>query len=308
MKSRASVRPQKPVNRWLAVTLSIPTEFEEALSNFLMEQGAAGIEETVEAMPLQRLTAYVPQDGQEKGFLVTLRRYLKSLRKIYPEKFRYQMETVSIPEKDWGENWKEYFKPVQVTPRILVKPPWSRVRPKTGQIPIEINPGMAFGTGTHATTKLAIRALEERLQKKDLSVLDLGTGSGILAIVAAKLGAKGVWAVDLDPLSVEAATENTERNHISEGVRILKGTLGHVRKRVDVIVANIDFKVLHRMRWPLLRHLHRWGFLILSGILARDEDRIRRQYLETKSLQLVKVTHEDEWVCLVFRKKSEKPS
>jgi len=287
----------------LAVTLSIPVEFEEALSNFLMEQGATGIEETTEALPLQRLTAYVPEDGQEKGFALALRRYLKSLRKIYPEKFKYQMETISIPEKDWGENWKRYFKPVQVTPHILVKSPWSRLRRKTGQISIAIHPGMAFGTGTHATTKLAIRALEERLQRKDLSVLDLGTGSGILAIVAAKLGAKEVWAVDLDPLSVEAAKENTERNHISERIRIRKGSLGDVRKRVDVIVANIDFKVLHRMRWPLLRHLHRPGFLILSGILERDEDRIRRQYLKTGRLQLVKVTHEEEWVCIVFRKK-----
>ncbi len=163
LKSRVSGRTRKPANCWLAVTLSIPAEFEEALSNFLMEQGATGIEGTVEALPLQRLTAYVPEDGQEKKFVLSLRRYLKSLRKIYPEKFRYQMETMSVPEKDWGENWKTYFKPVQVTPHILIKPPWSRLRPKTGQISIDINPGMAFGTGTHATTKLAIRALEERL-------------------------------------------------------------------------------------------------------------------------------------------------
>ena len=167
----------------------------------------------------KRLRTYFLQNGKEKRVLHALHRYLKSLRKIYPEIPHTQIKTASLPEQDWGENWKRFFKPVQVTSRFVVKPPWSKARLKRGQIPININPGMAFGTGTHATTKLCIRALEERLKRKGLSVLDVGTGSGILSIVAAKLGAKEVWGIDIDGVAVEIARENVKRTvfRISSG-------------------------------------------------------------------------------------------
>jgi ribosomal protein L11 methyltransferase len=190
-----------------------------------------------------------------------------------------------------------------VTPRIVVKPPWLAVRLAKGQILVEINPGVAFGTGMHATTKLCIRALEQQLRKKGLSVLDVGTGSGILSIVAAKLGAGEVWGVDPDGASVENARENVVRNQVSNLVRIRKGTIGDIDKKFDIVVANIDPRVLRRMRWPLIRHLKADGILILSGLLEREKERIRQRYLETGLLEKAKTAHMEEWVCVTFMKR-----
>ena len=162
---------------------------------------------------------------------------------------------------------------------------------------------MAFGTGTHATTLLCVQALGERVNKKGLSVLDVGTGSGILSIVAAKLGAKAVWGIDIDGVAVENARENVERNYVSDIVKIRKGRIGNLQKRFDVVVANIDFKGLKRMRRPLLNHLKDQGFLILSGILKGEKERLCKHYFETGLLQWINDTQKGEWVCLTFKKK-----
>ncbi len=291
------------MKRWLVVELSIAKEFGEAVSNFLIEQGAAGIEEIEGDFKRETLRTYFPQDGEERRVLYVLRRYLKSLEKISPEIPHTQTRTASLPEQDWAENWKRFFKPVQVTPRFVVKPPWSKIRLKRGQSSIDINPGMAFGTGTHATTHLSIRALEERLKKKGFSVLDVGTGSGILSIIAAKLGVKEVCGIDIDGVAVENARENVERNHVSAIVKIRKGSIGGLHKKFDVVVANIDLKSLRRMRKPLLSHLKKRGLLILSGILEQEKERIRLHYLGTNFLRWIKTTQEGEWVCLTFKKK-----
>jgi ribosomal protein L11 methyltransferase len=291
------------MKRWLVIELFIAKEFGEAVSNFLIEQGATGIEELDGDLKWERLRTYFPQDGKEKRVLHALHRYLKSLKKISPEIPRAQIKTASLPEQDWGENWKRFFKPVQVTSRFVIKPPWSKIRLKRGQIPIDITPGMAFGTGTHATTILCIQALEERLQKRGLSVLDVGTGSGILSIIAAKLGAREVWGVDIDGVAVENARENVEKNHVSDIVKIRKGSIGNLQKKFDVVVANIDLKSLRRMRKPLLSHLKNQGFLILSGILEEEKDRLGQHFIETGLLQWEEDSQEGEWVCLTFRKK-----
>jgi len=291
------------MKRWLVVELSIAKEFGEAVSNFLIEQGAAGIEEIEGDLTRETLRTYFPQDGKERRVLYLLRGYLKSLEKISPEIPHTQIRTASLPEQDWGENWKRFFKPVQVTPRFVVKPPWSKIRLKRGQSSIDINPGMAFGTGTHATTHLSIQTLEERLKKKGFSVLDVGTGSGILSIIAAKLGAKEICGIDIDGVAVENARENVERNHVSAIVKIRKGSIGGLHRKFDVVVANIDLKSLRRMRKPLLSHLKKRGLLVLSGILEQEKERIRLYYLETRILRWVKTTQEGEWVCLTFKKK-----
>jgi ribosomal protein L11 methyltransferase len=293
------------MKRWLVIELFIAKEFGEAVSNFLIEQGAKGIEELDGDLKWERLKTYFPQDGKEKRVLHALHRYLKSLKKISPEIPNAQIKTASLPEQDWGENWKRFFKPVQVTSRFVVKPPWSKIRLKRGQIPIDITPGMAFGTGTHATTILCIQALEERLQKRGLSVLDVGTGSGILSIIAAKLGTREVWGVDIDGVAVENARENVEKNHVSDIVKIRKGSIGNLQKKFDVVVANIDLKSLRRMRKPLLNHLENQGFLILSGILEGEKDRLGQHFIETGLLQWEEDSQEGEWVCLTFKKKKE---
>jgi len=290
---------------WLAIFLLIPKKFGEAISNFLIEQGASGIEEIDEDLNWERVKAYFLQDGKEGRVLRALPRYLKSIQRIHPEFSHFKLEITSIPEQDWGENWKRFFKPFKVTPRLVVRPPWSKIRPKRGRISIEINPGMAFGTGTHATTKLCLRALEGVLQKKGFSVLDVGTGSGILSIVAARLGAKEVLGLDIDGVAVENARENVKKNSVSNIVKIGKGRIGDIQKRFNVVVANIDLRSLRRMRMPLLRHLTKKGFLILAGILEGEKERFRQHYLKTGLLKLVKMAQEGEWVCFIFKKKQK---
>jgi ribosomal protein L11 methyltransferase len=293
----------KPLKRWLRISLHVPGATIEAVSNFLMEQGATGIEESAEDQKGERLKAYFLRDGKEAGVLRALRQYLKSLQAIQPEISQVKIEAVTIPEQDWGENWKRFFRPFQVTSRVVVKPPWSTFRPKKNKILIVINPGMAFGIGTHATTKLCIRALEKGLRKKGLSVLDVGTGSGILSILAGRMGAGEVLGVDTDEVAVEVARENIRQNQLSDLVKVREGSIGHVRRQFDVVVANIDLRGLRRMRQPLLRRLKRKGLLVLSGLLEGEGNRLRQYYTETGLLRWAQSTREGEWVCLTFKKK-----
>lgn len=293
----------KPLKRWLRISLHVPGASIEAVSNFLMERGATGIEENEGDEKGERLKAYFLRDGREGGVLRALRRYLKSLQVIQPEISQARIEAVTIPEQDWGENWKRFFKPFRVTSRVVVKPPWSSFRPKKNEVSIVIKPGMAFGTGTHATTKLCIRALEKGLKKKGRSVLDVGTGSGILSILAARMRAGEVLGIDTDEVAVEMARENVRQNQVSDLVRVRKGSIGHLRRQFDVVVANIDLRGLRRMRQPLLRHLKRKGLLVLSGLLEGQGDRLRQYYMETGLLRRGQSTREGEWVCLTFQKK-----
>jgi ribosomal protein L11 methyltransferase len=289
------------MKRWLILELSIPRKFEEVISNFLIEQGATGVEEIDEDSKKERLKTYFPQEGKEKRVLRALRRYLKSLESVGLGIPHTRIQTASIPEQDWGENWKRFFKPFKVGTRFVIKPPWSKTRLKKDQIAIEITPGMAFGTGTHATTRLCIHALEARF-RKGLSVMDVGTGSGILSIVAARLGAGEVWALDIDAVALENAKENVQQNGVSNIIKIRKGRIGDVWKKFDVTVANIDLKNLRRMRWPLIHHLKEHGFLILSGILKDEEEKFRQHYLNTGALQWIETTRKGEWSCITFKK------
>jgi len=293
----------KPRRRWLLISLHVPGASVEAVSNFLMEQGAIGIEENEEGQKGERLKAYFLRDGREGGVLRALRRYLKSLQAIQPEISQAKIEAVTIPEQDWGENWKKFFKPFHVTSRVVVKPPWSSFQPKKNEMSIVINPGMAFGTGTHATTKLCIRTLEKGLRKKGLSVLDVGTGSGILSILAGRMGAGEVLGVDTDEVAVKVARENIRQNQVSGLVRVRKGSIGHIQRQFDVVVANIDLRGLRRMRQSLLRHLKRKGLLVLSGLLEGEGDRLRHYYMETGQLRWAQSTRKGEWVCLTFQRK-----
>jgi ribosomal protein L11 methyltransferase len=301
--TRMKSKETKTSKHWLTVDLLIPADFCEPVSNFLMEQGVTGIEEIAENPQRTRLKTYFLETGREGQVLRTLHRYLKSLERLYPGRFSCRVETSTTPEKDWGEKWKQFFKPVRVTPRIVVKPPWSRVRLGRGQILVEINPGVAFGTGTHATTKLCIQALEHSLRRRGLSVLDVGTGSGILSIVAAKLGAGEVRGVDPDAASVENARENVARDQVSTCVRIRRGTITSIGNTFDIVVANIDLRVLRKMRWSLVRRVKPGGLLILSGLLEREKERVEQHYLETGQLVKAGTAQLEEWVCLCFKKK-----
>jgi ribosomal protein L11 methyltransferase len=292
------------MKRWMTVTVLVPESWAEGVSNFLLEQGQTGIEETGADPGFAGLRSYFPDDGKAEKSLAALRRYLTSLERIDPGRGPFRLETAPLEEQDWGENWKQYFKPVRLG-TFVVKPPWERIRRRPGEKVIEIHPGMAFGTGTHASTQLCLRAMERVIRRNGLSVLDVGTGSGILAIAASLLGATRVVGVDNDPVAIENALENAALNGLTDALTLRTATAGQVRGTFDVVVANIDIGTLRKVRGVLVRRVATPGYLVLSGILARDAEEVRRAYRETGAFASSRLDRGDEWVSITFKKRSE---
>ena len=178
-----------------------------------------------------------------------------------------------LPEERWRDSWKRYFRPLRIGRRLLVKPSWSTHKGKAGDAVIEIAPAMAFGTGQHPTTAMCLRALEERLLPGD-DVLDLGAGTGILAIAAARLGAARVLALDTDPQAVSAARRNVAVNRVTDVVEAREGTLpdGVQAERFNLIAANISGLTIERLAGALAGALHDGGTLVVSGFLEDAAD------------------------------------
>jgi ribosomal protein L11 methyltransferase len=215
----------------------------------------------------------------------------------------------TLREEDWAHAWKKFYKPLRIGRRVLLKPSWEEVTIQPDDVVIELDPGMAFGTGLHPSTRLCIAALEEIVQPGD-AVLDLGTGSGVLALVAAKLGAGAILATDIDTLAVRVAKENAALNGLAVGehLRIEEGSVpAGMAGRFQVIVANILAEVLvglfdGKYENPLLAEPSApGGYLILSGIL-NDRAGLVIEAAERYGLRLIERKTEGDWVALVVRR------
>ena len=204
-------------------------------------------------------------------------------------------------EKDWAETWKQYYKPVLVGERIVVKPIWEEYEPKNDELVVELDPGMAFGTGTHETTRMCIQALE-RYVKPETTVFDVGCGSGILAIAAAKLGAKLSVGVDLDPVAVESSKENVAHNKL-DNIEILEGNLVEVIEgKADVVVANILAEIICILTDDVKRVLKQGGTFITSGII-HDRVEMVCEKLEATGFEVLEKNRDGEWNCIVAKLK-----
>jgi ribosomal protein L11 methyltransferase len=217
-----------------------------------------------------------------------------------------------IPDEDWSQTWKEHFKPLRVGRRFLVSPTWEPVPSGQGRLLIRIDPGRAFGTGHHETTRLCLEWLENCPRELDfksspLSLLDVGTGSGILAIGAALLGFGKVVGIDNDPEAIEVAEENIVLNGLSDKIRVLRAIPEEVRGSFDVVISNIQCVPLIRMSETIASKLRDEGRLALSGILAEQADEVCAEY-EKRGLRPTGAKTAGEWVLLAFRKASrERP-
>lgn len=207
-----------------------------------------------------------------------------------------------LREADWRDAWKRYFKPRRVGERLVVKPSWATYEVAAGDAVIEIDPGMAFGTGQHPTTAMCLRALEERLRQGD-RVLDLGTGSGILAIAAARLGAERVLALDIDPQAVKAARANAAANGVDTLVEVREGTLpeGSSSERFDVVVANISGLTIERLAGDMAAALTDGGTLVASGFLDDTVEGLSRA-LAAAGLEIDRVDAEGVYRCITATK------
>lgn len=205
-----------------------------------------------------------------------------------------ECEWESFLEENWQNNWREYFKPQRISPQLIVLPAWEQYHPQVGEIAIWIEPGMAFGTGTHETTQLCLKTMLEFFPKElPQSLLDVGTGTGILAILGAKLGIREIMAVDTDPLAVEAARENIRLNQIRD-IKLKEGSISEVQENYDWVVANLETKII----LPIIKDLKNCArkTLILSGILAEEATLIQ----EAMDSPCRYTRYQGEWVCLVF--------
>ena len=210
------------------------------------------------------------------------------------------IEPFELKKEDWAEVWKKYFDVIPVSETLVIKPSWEAYEPKDGDLVLELDPGMAFGTGTHETTFMCMEQLEKYVTP-GCRAIDVGCGSGILGLAAAKLGAADVLAIDLDELAVKVAAENTEKNGLSNVVRVAHGDLLEKREeKADVIVANIIADVICYLCGPVKKHLLEGGTFICSGIIREREEDVQRA-LAAAGYTVCNRLAKGEWVCLAAK-------
>ncbi|MDP9354030.1 MAG: 50S ribosomal protein L11 methyltransferase [Chloroflexota bacterium] len=208
-------------------------------------------------------------------------------------------------EEDWANAWKEHYRVHRVGERVVVRPPWHGYDPASGEVVVELDPGMAFGTGLHPSTKLSMLALEEEIRESG-RVLDVGTGSGVLAIAAVLLGASRVDAVDIEPVAVRSTRENADRNGVGDRIRVEQGSVGPgepFEGTYDLVLANIIARVLVELASGITAAVAVGGSLVLSGIIESREPAVRRAF-EANGLVFQRRSQIEDWVALVYRREA----
>ncbi|MDD4169729.1 MAG: 50S ribosomal protein L11 methyltransferase [Desulfotomaculaceae bacterium] len=253
-----------------------------------------GISKKVSITDLPVVKSYLPVDTNLKSRLYGFYEALNQLA-LSPLP---QVSTRRVADEDWANNWRAYYKPVRVGRRLVIKPYWEQWHCSSSDLVIEMDPGMAFGCGTHPTTSLCLRLLEKYLHS-GATVYDVGTGSGILAIAAAKLGARRVVAVDVDEVACQVASGNVEKNQVAGLVQVVQGNLlDLVEGKADLVVANIIASVITGFTPAAARALVPGGLFIASGIISSRAQEVRTAIKEA-GLVVSEQLHEDQWVAFV---------
>lgn len=301
-------------DKWVKIDISTPVELFDAIVNFVMEIGAQGVsEEFAEpsdagdfpaASSLSSFQAHLPVDVRLEGRISSLKNYTACLAEIFPQLSPIRFTLEPLEEADWTEGWKKYFKPLRVTKNIIIKPTWERYTPVGHDVVIEVDPGMAFGTGQHPSTRMCLEAMEDLILKERVDaawrVLDVGTGTGILGIAAAKLGASCVMCVEIDKQAADIALENVQINAVEDRVKIVKGDVAAIHDTFNLIVANLTAQGLIRLRPQFLKLLERGGFLVISGIIDVNREDIEAHFL-AEPLAIHRTISEKEWYCYVLK-------
>ncbi len=285
----------KPTS-WFELLIPSPVESFESIENFLFENGCSGCEEEIDL-----IKAYFPENTPIEHIQKLLSTYLKNLSDLgWPTgRPAYRI----IPAQDWNQKWKTYFKPVRVTQRIVVKPPWSEWTPSSNEIIINIMPKMAFGTGSHETTQLCLELLECYLKFGD-KILDAGAGSGILSIAAAKLGAKKIVAVDIDENALENARENIALNRVKNRVELYSNFVEIIPLHIfNMILANINRTTLISLLPVLKTYSDHHTTFILSGILCQEKSYMEKTLI-IKGFRILEAKIKGEWCAFVLHSKS----
>ncbi len=255
---------------WTAVAITVAPALAEAIESFLFDHGAPGLQ-TEDLGDRTRITAHFSADAP----LDELRRFLASVSGLFPAAAAPIVSVDTIADRAWAESWKDHFPPLAIGERLFVRPPWSAPA-QAGRIDIVIDPGMAFGTGHHTTTRSCLTWLERALRARPAArVLDLGTGSGILAIAAAKLGARTVWAVDIDPEARAIAAENAARNGVADRLRIQADLPSAA---FEVVVANLLGGTLIELAADIAARLEPGAVVLGAGVLVEEAPAVRASW------------------------------
>lgn len=293
--------------KWYEIKIDTDEEYSKIVSNFLHENGSNGILiEDNESIKLNEEYGefILDEDRKEgkpgvviKGYYNNYKEIIKTIEKKLDNK-RITIE-YSLIKDDWKEKWKEGFEKVNITKDILIKPSWDN-NSYDEKIQIKIDPGMAFGTGTHETTSLCIKMLDKYL-KPNYSVLDLGCGSGILSIVASKLNASKIHAIDIDPESIKASKENFIMNNVNN-VELLEGNLKDIYKdKPDILVANILSGILIMLIKDIVNSMSKETIFISSGITTSKMDEVICEYVRN-GLEIIDKKIDGNWVTLIAKK------
>lgn len=245
--------------------------------------------------------AYFAEEDNIEEILGYVNEKLVELKEMGIDLGEAKVEHEKMYEEDWANTWKQYYKPSKVGEKIVVKPIWEEYEQKEGELVVNLDPGMAFGTGTHETTRMCIQALEKYV-KEESTVFDVGCGSGILAIAAAKLGSKLAVGVDLDPVAVESSIENVGYNNLNN-IEILHGNLVEVIDgKADIVVANILAEIICILTDDVKRVMKDGGVFITSGIIHDRVDMVCEK-LEATGFEVIEKNRDGEWNCIVAKLK-----
>ena len=310
--------------QWTELSILTTHEAVDAITNILHEAGASGvvIEDSIELTKERvdqfgEIYALNPNDFPKSGVVVKaylsatsyLAETVEEIRLAIANLVNFDINigenlltTSEVNEEDWATAWKQYYHPVKISERFTIVPTWEEYTPvSTDELIIELDPGMAFGTGTHPTTVMCLQALEKVVREGD-TVVDVGTGSGVLSIGAAMLGAKKVHALDLDEVAVRSARENVELNKVENTVEVFHGNLlDTVSEQADVVVANILAEIIMTFTDDAYSIVKPGGLYVTSGIIGAKKDDVKAA-LEQSGFIIEEVLMMEDWVAIIARR------
>lgn len=313
------------VLKWSEISIHTTNEAVEPISNILHEAGASGvvIEDPYELVKNREdqfgeIYQLDPNDYPDEGVIVkaylpvnsflgeTVDEIKEAINNLILFNIDIGKNSVSLSEvneEEWATAWKKYYHPVKISKRFTIVPTWEEYTPvNSDELIIELDPGMAFGTGTHPTTVMSIQALE-RIVKKDDVIIDVGTGSGVLSIAAAMLGAKKVTALDLDEVAVQSARINVKLNKVHLVVDVFQNNLLEgIQESADVIVANILAEVIVRFTDDAAKCLKQGGYFIAAGIIGQKKDEVKDS-IEKSGFEIEETLQMEDWVAFIAKRK-----
>jgi ribosomal protein L11 methyltransferase len=309
MKHNNDFNHREP-KKWTKLTVEVSSALSDNVAAFLGNLTGGGIEYNNCFTPesdnqTDSLSAYLINDSEINQNLKTVHSFLDNLANQHPLQNIPALKTELIVEEDWGSSWKKHFKPLQATRRLIIKPSWETYKPTEDQLVIEMDPGMAFGTGMHASTQLALELIDQLYLPSEpgpSSTLDVGTGTGILGMSCALLGSQKTVAIDNDIDARAAARNNIINNKLTHKMIVVDQDLTELTETFELVIANIIYNTLIELAQPLIARLAQKGFLIMAGILNGPQiDDIIATYCKL-GMAVTEVKQKDEWSSVCMRR------